>query len=161
MSLKKLHLNQKLEQVSGVILAGYLTTVFGKIVICRLNWFISWHRARPLSTQSTQIFSIVEALGSLRLACFIHFRFGMACLGWLSCWSTQLMIRVEVDEFVGKSYSFGILTNLYNKPVTLTAKQSQSIMLQPPCLTSAAVFIAMKALSLLVQTYALFLRPIR
>lgn len=49
MSLKKLHLNQKLEQVSGVILAGYLTTVFGKIVICRLNWFISWHRARPLS----------------------------------------------------------------------------------------------------------------
>lgn len=71
------------------------------------------------------------------------------------------MIRVEVDEFVGKSYSFGILTNLYNKPVTLTAKQSQSIMLQPPCLTSAAVFIAMKALSLLVQTYALFLRPIR
>lgn len=68
------------------------------------------------------------------------------------------MIQVEVDEFVGKSYSFGILTNLYNKPVTLTAKQSQSIMLQPPCL---AVFFAMKALSLLVQTYALFLRPIR
>lgn len=79
MSLKKLHLNQKLEQVSGVILAGYLTTVFGKIVMSfKLVHFMA---QGPAFKHSTQIFSIVEALGSLRLACFIHFRFGMACLG--------------------------------------------------------------------------------